>query len=519
MTHSTLAASSSDPRRFAVALTLIVLVGLLLRCWQAGESLWLDELHSSWVVADSLAEVAPRAREGNQSPLYFYLLWGLVQLLGHSATTLRLISLVAGTALIAAAGLLVRRWSGSSAAGLLAAWLVAVSTDCIFYAQEARPYALVQLSALGHALLFVTVLEHPWWWRRAAWVASGAWLFYLHYTAALLLVAELVFLLAWWVIGRGKLTYRWRQALVDGLLLALCCRPAAGHLLAIAARRENWSEVFHAWPLVPSLRTLLLLGGAVPVAALAVAAAAHLQRRQPQPTAAVVAWSAVWFAVPIALAWAATFSGLAALFAVRYIVASVVGAVVFAALVQSGFRAPAYRWMMALLLVAGSLYGSGMVPQYLRDGRLHTERREHWDQATRWLGRQLGEQPRPVLLCPGLLEDDLLRDSPVEPRLRAYCLLPLSGLYSIGDVTMEPLPTARDVTLSPSQLRLVGQSGTCWLVVRAGPKTTTAIVQSLTQDMRRKQCRLSVLRRRRFGSVRILLLRCETPLDRLRTRE
>ena len=79
-------------------------LGLWFCCSQAGESLWLDELHTSWVVAMGCRRFPPARGAGNQSPLYFYLEWGVVQLAGQHEWTLRWLSLAAGTGLILAVG-------------------------------------------------------------------------------------------------------------------------------------------------------------------------------------------------------------------------------------------------------------------------------------------------------------------------------------------------------------------------------------------------------------------------------
>jgi 4-amino-4-deoxy-L-arabinose transferase-like glycosyltransferase len=92
-----------------LGLTAILALGAFLRLWQAGESLWIDELHTSWVVSGKLSEVLPRAAMGNQSPLYFWGMWLLVQVTGQSEWTLRLPSLLAGIALPAAVYFLVGR--------------------------------------------------------------------------------------------------------------------------------------------------------------------------------------------------------------------------------------------------------------------------------------------------------------------------------------------------------------------------------------------------------------------------
>src|SRR6187549_386898 len=110
-------------------LAAITALAAVLRLWQINESLWVDELHTSWCVQGSIFDVAPRAADGNQSPLYFWLVWGVTRLFGESELTLRLPSLLAGLALPAMAWLLVRRQElgeKTSLAAILAALLVCV---------------------------------------------------------------------------------------------------------------------------------------------------------------------------------------------------------------------------------------------------------------------------------------------------------------------------------------------------------------------------------------------------------
>ena len=139
----------------------------VLRLWQIHESLWVDELHTSWCVQGGFWQVSERAMAGNQSPLYFYLVWGVTRLLGESEFTLRLPSLLAGIALPGMTWLLVRQvwqdgdnqslereheqasWSARDWSALLAALLVAVDHASIFYSTEARPYACLKLLAVG----------------------------------------------------------------------------------------------------------------------------------------------------------------------------------------------------------------------------------------------------------------------------------------------------------------------------------------------------------------------------------
>ncbi len=155
--------TNSSWRRLGRTCLLAAVAGLAfwLRIVQVGESLWLDELHTAWVVADGTQQLVPRAAVGNQSPVYFALVWPLTKLAGTSEFWLRLPSVLAGVALVVGVYLAMIRWTACWSAGLLAAVLVAVDRNCVFYGQEARAYALVQLVGLLHVVLFVGVLRRP----------------------------------------------------------------------------------------------------------------------------------------------------------------------------------------------------------------------------------------------------------------------------------------------------------------------------------------------------------------------
>src|SRR5438093_12902502 len=88
----------------------ISLVAAALRIPPLGESLWLDELHTAWCAVGPLDEVVRRAAIGNQGPLFFWLEWLALGILGPSELSLRLTSLVRGSLLALAVFLLARRW-------------------------------------------------------------------------------------------------------------------------------------------------------------------------------------------------------------------------------------------------------------------------------------------------------------------------------------------------------------------------------------------------------------------------
>ncbi|MHB8969067.1 MAG: glycosyltransferase family 39 protein [Pirellulaceae bacterium] len=477
----------------------IVMLGMWLRGFQACESLWLDELHTSWVVADGLQQIPARARAGNQSPLYFYLVWGTVQVLGHHEWTLRLPSLLAGTGLILATCGLVRRWSRSVASGLLAALLVAVHRDCIFYAQEARPYALLQLLAVMHAALFVQLWHRPSGARRWAFVVGAVCLFYLHYTSFLFLLAEAACLAGLYLWGEAQPRYRLRSSLLDAAAIGILLVPASRHLLQIAHQRHNWSRIVDVWPSlgIQYMGAVYIL---VPVAIAMVAAGLGLPRTGFRWRSMRGVWTLCWFSVPPCLALLSTWSGLAALAMLRYLVASLVGAIVFASLGYASFTSRAYRWVLAVALVVGTIGTSGMIEQWRYDGRWIGDRNESWNELVAWLNQRWLADPLPVFLCSGLLEDTALQDG-ADPALRDYCLFPVRGIYALVASPIEPLPTQRHIRLATHARQLAQDKGGAWVVIRAGETTTDLLVRSLADQLAAEP-----VEHTRFGNLVVIRL-------------
>jgi uncharacterized membrane protein len=121
-----------------ILLILIIGIGVFLRVTRLDESLWLDELHSAWVVSESWGDIVPRAAQGNQPPLYFWLVRLVCDTYGVSEPALRAVSCVSGIGLLPATFLLVGGWSRSRLAGLTAIAAMAIDTNLLFFAREAR---------------------------------------------------------------------------------------------------------------------------------------------------------------------------------------------------------------------------------------------------------------------------------------------------------------------------------------------------------------------------------------------
>ena len=229
----------------SLLLAAVLTVGLVARSAQMRESLWLDELHTAWTISDTLAEVTPRARMGNNSPLYFYLPWLTTRWLGMSEVAIRLPSLLTGVALIGVVYGVAYSWTGHRSMALMAAALAALDRNFLFYSLESRPYVLVQLLGLLHVVVFWRLICRPSVRLRAVWIVGAILLFYLHYTAALLIPAQLGYYLIARFVLRDEVSYRWHQLLMDLGLVVLACLPASTRLW----RATRWST-----PLVSSAR-------------------------------------------------------------------------------------------------------------------------------------------------------------------------------------------------------------------------------------------------------------------------
>ncbi len=215
----------------AAQVLVVVALGLGLRLYRLGQQpLWLDEASSLRFAHASLAHLwswnAPV--DAGNPPLYYSLLHGWL-IFGQGEASLRLLSALLGAAtipLVYAMGRTVR----DHRLGVLAALLFAISPFQVWYAQEARGYALLTLGAASAMWGVSYLLRYP---ERSGsklpfsrfrirpaegWEGAGirprptgagwAWLAYVlgivvallaHDTAVLLLIGANALMLGWWV--------------------------------------------------------------------------------------------------------------------------------------------------------------------------------------------------------------------------------------------------------------------------------------------------------------------------------
>ena len=195
-----------------IALLSMVLIGFSVRVYLlAAQSLWYDEAVSWYLTQMSLPQLTTWTAHDIQPPLYYYLLWLWVRLVGTSEYALRFPSVLFATLTLPLLWQFARRLLGTAGAWLTLL-LALLSPFHVYYAQEARMYTLLTLLGLLSTCLWLRLLRALY---RAAptpyhgllsaigYAITMAAALYTHYFAAFLFAAHLI---AWAWIG-------WRHAL------------------------------------------------------------------------------------------------------------------------------------------------------------------------------------------------------------------------------------------------------------------------------------------------------------------
>ncbi|MEE2640284.1 MAG: glycosyltransferase family 39 protein [Planctomycetota bacterium] len=495
-------------------LLLLTAAGLFLRWIDIHRSLWLDELHTSWCVSGTLSEVAERASDGNQSPGYFYLVWSVISLLGQQEWSLRLVSLVSGTLLVPLSWQVCRQLGVNSWLSLLAAAMIAVDPFFIEYSQEARPYALIQLLALMQIRFFVYRIDRfPWEANQAAsakwsdgnrigWVVTGALLFQLHVTTALLSLGMFLFLVGNFLTGDTRIRWKHLGLLLDFVVLSVICTPLLGHLLRISERRQNWDLFVNDYFYSDSLTYQLSIYFLPAVLLIVIARFTHsLQKKELRPVLALAAC----YLLPILLAWYSLKTGWAALYHQRYFLSGWPASILLIALSWQVLACRTWNWKPAIMLLAigwslfGGLYQNHLL-QYLVANRFQQMPFESpWREAI----ESLNEDPAagPIYLFPNLIEDRTLgsvgQTNAPGKRLLAYCCFPVRGIYRLASDQVMPRPTLDRPRFQPGDIGALEESGEAVLLIRGGQPQISEILNEFAQ----------------FGERNALLIR-DKPLEK-----
>lgn len=193
--RTTLRAAARDP--YVRGIAAITLLAAVIRFAVIGiPSFWPDEAFTINILDGSLSHALHTIPDTESTPpLYYLIAWGWAKVFGTSEEGVRSLSALCGVLTVpvvaAAATRLVDRRTG-----LVAALLMATNPFLIWFAQEARAYALLVLLAAIGFQFFVRFLDTGD--RRALvwWAVASALLLSTHYYGVLMVGAEAVWLVA-----------------------------------------------------------------------------------------------------------------------------------------------------------------------------------------------------------------------------------------------------------------------------------------------------------------------------------
>jgi mannosyltransferase len=216
----------------------------------ASQSLWMDEGYTLWISRFSPKDIWHVLQFDTSTPLYYILIHYWTKCFGESDFSLRALSAVFGTVSFPLFYLLARKILADKIAVILAMFLYALSFFQIWYAQEARCYALLVFLCLVSIYCLLLFLEHRTTSALCGLVVSLTASLYTHNMALFYLPAIALM----WLIYPAERAMRARVmdlSLVFAIVFLL-------YIPWVPTLRAQWQAV-HAefWLPAPAARNLL----------------------------------------------------------------------------------------------------------------------------------------------------------------------------------------------------------------------------------------------------------------------
>jgi 4-amino-4-deoxy-L-arabinose transferase-like glycosyltransferase len=278
-------------------LVLIFLLAASLRVSHLGvESVWLDEATSVDIARDPPVDVILDATRDVHPPLYYLALHVWMRMTGDSEPAVRGLSVLFSLLAIAALVAFATRWFDRPTA-LVAALLAAISPLQIAFAQEARMYALLTLTAVLSIDAFLCVLRHGTRRALAGYVAATSAMLYTHAYAGFVVAGQGLWLAGALVVATRHRSQWWRRGLLAFGLTALVFLPWVPSFLAqlYSVERTFWisGQTRLASAVVAQAGSAVLAWMLGPLAAGAVAVSVVRSRRQEGSMAAATLCAAI----------------------------------------------------------------------------------------------------------------------------------------------------------------------------------------------------------------------------------
>ena len=228
--------------RSKLALLAILAMAALARLYEIDKAdIWIDEANLILTAKQPLLAILDKLRLDSSPPLLYFVLHFWIRVFGDGSVALRLLSSLAGVALVASI-----YWAGreliSRRVGLWAAFFVAVSPFQAYYSQQVRMYAPLALFALLSVVFLVRQLRTGARRDFALWLAVTILALYTHNFAIYLLLVHGVL-----IAISGKLVRSYRSWLVAAAILALAYAPWIPFLFDQLGNQDHYAWYLRHW--------------------------------------------------------------------------------------------------------------------------------------------------------------------------------------------------------------------------------------------------------------------------------
>lgn len=453
---------------------LIIVLGLFFRiCEKVPSSLWTDEFATYWISsAPTISECISRASPTQgQSPFYYILEWFVLKHAPHTENSLRLISLMAslisiGLVFYIAVSIFNKKGRQERSAlkenqqeqtpsdkqitespnhsvillpAIFASLLFALDINQIYYAQEARPYALAIMFALFSQLFYLKLLEKRSVYIETLYIVSSALIFYTHYIIGTMVLIQNIWALI--IICRpGKIGAKnsrqqtsitfmnWCkiQIILIGILF-----PLLFHLVPILRHSSKWTwlkpgGIMETFSIFGTLFNPPILIMYIVVFILLTIYKFDSGRLTKNLTHRTFHFLLIWLLTPPLFAYSASKFLNTSLLDSRYMILSLIPSYLLAAyFINTLKNQQAKIFLISFILFA--YLGGVLIPAFKKEQRFSYRIPHDWRKATAHLNNniQFGDV---IVLRAGYVKENWIPDA-INPVICEYVKAPLNSFY------------------------------------------------------------------------------------------
>jgi 4-amino-4-deoxy-L-arabinose transferase-like glycosyltransferase len=353
------------PRRFDITSqtfairAIFCFAAVLWLCNLGADSLWLDEAVSVQRANYGFGELLDTVYGvGTNPPLHYILLFGWIRVFGNSEFSVRLPSALCALASLVLTYRIALRMFDKRVA-TLAVLVTSLSAYQLYFAQEARTYALFSILGLLSIYYLYRLLTETRYRLVAGYVVSSSLMLWSHPYAPFIIIMQNVFVVLMWLVRSEQMRLGWKKWVAMQAAVGVSFLPwlwtMLGKIAAIQSRpfslkRPYWVDipgVFKAQAGDSAVLGLFM----ILLATLAVVSVVRRVRVKSVEFRNVL-FLGLWIAVPIIVPFAVSRVS-SSIFSSRY---QVVSCYAFYILVAAGvccIRYRVFRWIGIGVLLAG----------------------------------------------------------------------------------------------------------------------------------------------------------------------